>query len=56
MRNEFAATGGKNSADIVRANLSSNYMVGAFMAVMAWWLDGGAKLPSCCCNNASSAV
>jgi hypothetical protein len=56
MRNEFAATGGKNSADIVPRKLVVQYVVGAFMAVMTWWLDGGAKLPSCCCNNASSAV
>jgi hypothetical protein len=22
-----------------------HYVVGSFMAVMTWWLDGGAKLP-----------
>ncbi len=32
VRNEFAATVGKN-------------VVGAYMAVLTWWLDGGAKLP-----------
>ena len=26
--------------------LAVQYIVGAFMAVLTWWLDGGAKLPS----------
>ena len=25
--------------------LAVQYIVGAFMAVLTWWLDGGAKLP-----------
>lgn len=45
MRNELAATIGKTSADIVPRELVVQYVVGAFMAVMTWWLDGGAKLP-----------
>jgi AcrR family transcriptional regulator len=45
VRNELAATVGKNSADIVPRELMVQYVVGAFMAVMTWWLDGGAKLP-----------
>jgi AcrR family transcriptional regulator len=45
VRNEFAATVGKNSADVVPRELVVLYVVGAFMAVMTWWLDGGAKLP-----------
>ena len=45
VRNEFAATTDKNSADIVPRELVVQYVVGAFMAVMTWWLDGGAKLP-----------
>ena len=45
VRNELAATVGKNSADIVPRELVVQYVVGAFMAVMTWWLDGGAKLP-----------
>jgi AcrR family transcriptional regulator len=44
VRNEFAATTDKNSADVPR-ELVVQYVVGAFMAVMTWWLDGGAKLP-----------
>jgi AcrR family transcriptional regulator len=43
VRNELAATRDK-SADISR-ELVVQYVVGAFMAVMTWWLDGGAKLP-----------
>ena len=45
VRNELAATIGKNSADTVPRELVVQYIVGAFMAVMTWWLDGGAKLP-----------
>jgi AcrR family transcriptional regulator len=44
VRNELAATAGKNSADIVPRELIVQYVVGAFMAVLTWWLDGGAKL------------
>src|SRR5216684_2545696 len=45
VRNEFAATVGKNSADTIPGELIVQYVVGAYMAVMTWWLDGGAKLP-----------
>src|SRR5216684_525888 len=45
VRNEFAATVGKNSADSVPRELIVQYVVGAYMAVLTWWLDGGAKLP-----------
>jgi AcrR family transcriptional regulator len=41
VRNELAA----KSADAVPRELVVQYVVGAFMAVMTWWLDGGAKLP-----------
>src|SRR5712671_4019013 len=44
VRNEFAAVG-KNSADTIPRELVVQYVVGAYMAVMTWWLDGGAKLP-----------
>jgi AcrR family transcriptional regulator len=43
VRNEFAAPA-KNSADIPR-ELAVQYVVGAYMSVLTWWLDGGAKLP-----------
>ena len=45
VRNEFAATVDKNSADVVPRELVVQYVVGAYMAVLTWWLDGGAKLP-----------
>ena len=45
VRNEFAATIGKSSADIIPRELVVQYVVGAYMAVLTWWLDGGAKLP-----------
>ncbi|KJC61689.1 hypothetical protein UP10_04660 [Bradyrhizobium sp. LTSPM299] len=45
MRNELAATVDKTSAEIIPRDVVVQYVVGAFMAVMTWWLDGGAKLP-----------
>jgi len=45
VRNELAASVDKKSADAISRELVVQYVVGAFMAVMTWWLDGGAKLP-----------
>ena len=45
VRNEFAATVGENSTDVMPSELVVQYLVGAYMAVLTWWLDGGAKLP-----------
>ena len=45
VRKELAATIDKNSADIIPRELVVQYVVGAYMAVLTWWLDGGAKLP-----------
>jgi AcrR family transcriptional regulator len=45
VRAEIAATGDENSVDAVPRELVVQYVVGAYMAVMTWWLDGGAKLP-----------
>jgi hypothetical protein len=45
VRNELVATAGKNSADAIPQELVVQYVVGAFMAVLTWWLDGGARLP-----------
>jgi AcrR family transcriptional regulator len=45
VRNEFAATIDKNSADVIPRELVVQHVVGAYMAVLTWWLDGGAKLP-----------
>jgi AcrR family transcriptional regulator len=45
VRNELAATDRQKSVDVISRELVVQYVVGAFMAVMTWWLDGGAKLP-----------
>jgi AcrR family transcriptional regulator len=45
VRNELAATVDGESADIIPREVVVQYVVGAFMAVMTWWLDGGARLP-----------
>jgi AcrR family transcriptional regulator len=45
IRNELAATADKRSADAIPREVVVQYVAGAFMAVMTWWLDGGAKLP-----------
>ena len=46
---ELAATAGKSVGkipmDAVLRELAVQYVVGAFMAVLIWWLDRGAKLP-----------
>lgn len=44
VRNELAATIDRNSVDATPRELVIQYVVGAFMAVLTWWLDGGAKL------------
>ena len=45
VRSELAATAGVDSADAVPRELVVQYVVGAYMAVLTWWLDTGAKLP-----------
>ena len=45
VRGELAATAGRNAASAIPRELVVQYVVGAFMAVLTWWLDGGAKLP-----------
>lgn len=45
VRDELGATADKNSADVIPRELVVEYVVGAYMAVLIWWLDGGAKLP-----------
>lgn len=43
--NEFPTTVEKKSVDVIPREVVVQHVVGAFMAVMTWWLDGGAKLP-----------
>ena len=44
VRGELAEIRSKDSDGTPR-ELAVQYIVGAFMAVLTWWLDGGAKLP-----------
>lgn len=43
VRGELIAIEGKNAAGVPR-ELIVRHLVGAYMAVLIWWLDGGAKL------------
>ena len=45
VRNELAATVDKKSKDAIPLEFVIQYVVGAYMAVLTWWLDSGAKLP-----------
>ncbi len=45
VRDELAATANKNSADALPREVVVQYVAGAYMALLTWWLDGGAKLP-----------
>lgn len=45
VRSELAAAVDKKSADVIPRELVVQYVVGAYMAVLTWWLDGGTKLP-----------
>jgi AcrR family transcriptional regulator len=46
VRDELGASAGKNSNGATPRELVVQYVVGAYMAVLTWWLDGGAKLPA----------
>ena len=43
VRDEFAAAD-RNGKDAAPREMVVEYVVGAYMAVLNWWLDGGAKL------------
>jgi AcrR family transcriptional regulator len=45
VNNELSTTADENSEDAIPRDLTVQYVVGAYMAVLTWWLDGGAKLP-----------
>lgn len=45
VRSELAASTGENPNVAVPRELVVQYIVGAYMAVLTWWLDGGAKPP-----------
>lgn len=44
VREELALPAGKKAVDSVPDELAVQHIVGAFMAVMRWWLDDGARL------------
>jgi AcrR family transcriptional regulator len=46
VREELAMTGNDSSADTIPREFIVQYVVGACMAVLTWWLDKGAKLPA----------
>lgn len=45
VRDELSAAAADPSAHAIPPELVVQYVVGAYMAVLIWWLDGGAKLP-----------
>ena len=45
VRGALTANPAKSTSDALPRELVVQYVVGAFMAVLTWWLDGGAKLP-----------
>ena len=45
VRDELAATLDKGAADTVPRELVVQFVVGAFMAVLTWWLDRRSTLP-----------
>ncbi|MER8930191.1 TetR/AcrR family transcriptional regulator [Mesorhizobium sp. M0700] len=45
VRAELAANKDRKLPDVVPNELIVQFVVGAFLSVLIWWLDGGAKLP-----------
>lgn len=45
VRAELVATVNQTLPDAIPRELVVQYVVGAYMAVLTWWLDGGMKLP-----------
>jgi AcrR family transcriptional regulator len=45
-RAELAVTADRSPADTIPREFTVQYVVGAFMAVLTWWLDKGARLPA----------
>ena len=45
VRNEFPATVERDFAAAIPREFVIQYVVGAYMAILTWWLDGGTKLP-----------
>ncbi|PDT10227.1 TetR/AcrR family transcriptional regulator [Rhizobium sp. M1] len=45
VRDDLTADPANRSSDTILREFAVQYVVGAYMAVLTWWLDGGAKLP-----------
>lgn len=45
MRSELPPSRGESFEDSIPRELVVHYVVGAYMAVLTWWLNGGARLP-----------
>jgi AcrR family transcriptional regulator len=45
LRDELVAMQGANADGEASRELILQYVIGAYMAVLVWWLDNGAKLP-----------
>ena len=45
VRKELTTNSVRASAKAVPPEFVVRYLVGAYMAVMTWWLDGGANVP-----------
>jgi AcrR family transcriptional regulator len=45
VRDELHASAGETPSGAIPRELVVHYVVSAYMAVLTWWLDGGAKLP-----------
>lgn len=45
VRDELASTGARRPPEAIPREVVVQYIVGAYMALLTWWLDGGAKLP-----------
>ena len=45
VRDQLPARAGKAGNEAIPRECVVRYVVGAYMAVLTWWLDGGAKLP-----------
>jgi len=46
VRDDLAATLDRQAESAVPRELIVQYVVGAYMAVVTWWMEGGAKLPA----------
>ncbi|MCK5748388.1 MAG: TetR family transcriptional regulator C-terminal domain-containing protein [Oricola sp.] len=47
MRRELSPQAEDIGSDIIPREFNVQFVAGAFMAVLVWWLDGGTELPLC---------